>query len=164
MNTEDKVQRVLDRFEIQDVITKYSFGQDLHQGDDNNILDTWKDVFTEDAILDYRAAGNEPTSYVKMASIMRGHGSTAGNMSSFSNWQHLVGNPVAKVDGNKATARTDLWATHKGKAIDGKPTPSLYVAGAFVDDLIRTEKGWRISRRKLEIHFMDLIQTIPFSW
>ena len=32
MNTEEKVQFLLDRFEIQDVIVKYSFGQDLHQG------------------------------------------------------------------------------------------------------------------------------------
>lgn len=160
MDLEMKVQYVLDRFEIQDVITRYSFGQDLHQGSDSNVLDIWKDVFTPDAVLDYRAAGSEPTSYQRMIQIMRGDESTPGNMSGFSNWQHLVGNPVVNINGDKAAARTDLWATHKSKAAEGKPGTSLYVAGAFSDELIRTEKGWRICYRKLELHFMDMIATL----
>jgi len=160
MNTEQKVQYLLDRFDIQDVITRYSFGQDMHQGNDSNVLEIWKDVFTEDAVLDYSAAGSEPTSYTKMALIMRGDGIHAGNMSQFSNWQHLMGNPVVTINGDKATARTDLWASHKGKAADGKAGPSLYVAGAFTDELVRTGKGWRISYRKLQLHFMDLINTL----
>ncbi|WP_343667964.1 nuclear transport factor 2 family protein [Chitinophaga sp.] len=160
MELEKNLQYLMDRFAIQDVITKYSFGQDLHQGNDNNILDTWKDVFTDNAVLDYRAAGSEPTSYQKMVQIMRGDGVNPGNMSSFSNWQHLVGNPVVTIDGDVAIARTDLWATHKGKVIDGKPNPSLYVAGAFSDELVRTRDGWRISFRKLELHFMDGINTL----
>src|ERR1044072_1109347 len=131
MELEKKVQYALDRFEIQDVITRYSFGQDLHQGNDNNILETWKDVFTADAVLDYRAAGSEPSSYGEMAVIMRGDGTNPGNMSSFSNWQHLMGNPVVTIEGDKAAARTDLWATHKGKSSDGKSGTSLYVAGGF---------------------------------
>ena len=162
MNAEQKIQIVLDRFEIQDVITKYSFGQDLNQGDNHNVSEIWKDVFTEDAVLDYRAAGNEPTSYKKMVAIMRGDGNAQGNMSGFSNWQHLMGNPVVQITGDTASARTDLWATHKGKTLDGRPTPSLYVAGAFVDELLRTELGWRIRYRKLEIHFMDFLQPLPF--
>lgn len=161
MNTAEKVQYVLDRFEIQDVITRYSFAQDMHQGDDSNILEIWKDVFTPDAVLDYSAAGNPPTSYEHMAVIMRGDKHTTGNMSGFSNWQHLAGNPVVKIEGEKASARTDLWATHKGKPADGKITPSLYVAGTFTDELVKTPAGWRISYRKLEIHFMDLVQTLP---
>ncbi|MFX1704074.1 nuclear transport factor 2 family protein [Chitinophaga sp. CC14] len=160
MDIEQKVQYVLDRFEIQDVITRYSFGQDMHQGDDRNILETWRDVFTTDAVLDYRAAGSEPTSYENMAEIMRGNGATPGNMSGFSNWQHLMGNPVVTISGDKAAARTDLWATHKGKTIEGKSAPSLYVAGAFTDELVRTANGWRISYRKLELHFMDLINSL----
>lgn len=160
MNIEKNLQYVLDRFEIQDVITRYSFGQDMHQGDDSNILETWKDVFTTDAVLDYRAAGSEPTSYEKMAEIMRGNGTTPGNMSGFSNWQHLMGNPVVSIHDNKASARTDLWATHKGKAANEKNGTSLYVAGAFTDELVRTENGWRISHRKLELHFMDLVSTL----
>ena len=95
---------------------------------------------------------------------MRGDGVKDGNMTgSFTNWQHLVGNSVVTVVGDIAHARTDLWATHKGKATDGNPTFSLYVAGAFTDELARTEDGWRISKRKLELHFMDMIQTTPMS-
>lgn len=160
MNLEKSVQYVMDRFAIQDVITKYSFGQDLHQGDDSNVIETWKEVFTEDAVLDYRAAGSEPTSYQQMIKIMRGEGDKGGNMSGFSNWQHLVGNPVVTIDGDKAAARTDLWATHKSKAAAGQPASSLYVAGAFTDELVRTKDGWRISYRKLELHFMDFINTV----
>lgn len=165
MEMENNVQYLLDRFEIQDVITRYSFGQDLHQGADSNVADIWKDVFTADAILDYRAAGNEPTSYEHMIRIMRGDGEHPGNMSGFSNWQHLVGNPVVQIDGTSATARTDLWATHKGKPVENGPGSSHYVAGAFVDRLTKTKDGWRIAYRQLEIHFMDFLatKTLPAS-
>lgn len=162
MNADEKIQYVLDRFEIQDVITKYSFGQDLNQGDKHDVAEIWRHVFTTDAVLDYQAAGNAPTTYEKMIIIMRGDDNTKGNMSGFSNWQHLMGNPVVEITADKASSRTDLWATHKGKTQDGKLTPSLYVAGAFVDELVRTNDGWRIRYRKLEIHFMDLLQPLQF--
>lgn len=158
---EEKVQHLMDRFEIQDVITRYSFGQDLHQGDDNDVGEIWKDVFTQDAILDYRDAGNDPTNYEQMIVNMRGDGDRPGSMSSFSNWQHLLGNPVVDIDGESALARTDLWASHKSK-ISSSPGTSLYVAGAFVDKLVKTQHGWRIAHRKLEIHFTDLVATQQF--
>ncbi|WP_191968013.1 nuclear transport factor 2 family protein [Rhizosphaericola mali] len=160
MEIEKKLQYLLDRFEIQDVITKYSFGQDLHQGEDRNVQEVWKDVFTDDAVLDFQAAGNPPTNYQNMIKIMRGDGVHNGNMSSFSNWQHLMGNPVVEIIGNEASARTDLWATHKGRIDVGIPNQSLYVAGAFSDELVKTDHGWRICYRKLEIHFMDNIHTV----
>ena len=164
MNSEEKLQYVFDRIEIQDVITKYSIGQDTHQGEDSNILETWKDVFTKDAVLDYRAAGAAPCSYEEMAVIMRGDDTKKGNMNGpFTNWQHLVGNPVATVTGDTAIARTDLWATHKGKITEGGSPWSLYVAGAFADELVRTEQGWRISKRTLILHFMDSVTTNPMN-
>ena len=163
MNTEQKVQYVLDRFDIQDVITKYSFGQDLHQGSDDRVADVWKDVFTPDAKLEYSAAGSpSPISYSEMIKIMRGDGTKEGNMTGpFTNWQHLVGNPVVTIEGDNAKSRVDLWATHKGKVFEGAPAYSLYVAGAFEDELVRTDKGWRISTRKLILHFMDMHHTAP---
>jgi len=163
MNNEQKIQYLLDRFEIQDVIVKYSFGQDLHQGADNDVADTWKDVFTPDAVLDYSAAGAAPTIYPEMIKIMRGDGSKPGNMSGFSNWQHLAGNPVVCINGDTAQARTDMWMTHKGKTVHNEQAHSLYVTGAFTDELLKTEKGWRISHRRLELHFMDMINTIPMT-
>ena len=164
MDIEEKVKYLLDRFEIQDVIVKYSFGQDMHQGENNNLIETWKDVFTADAILDYSAAGAPAAaSYVEMIKIMRGDGTKPGNMNGFTNWQHLTGNPVVIVNGENASARTDMWMTHKGKADSNKQPQSLYVAGAFTDKLTRTDKGWKISFRKLELHFMDMIKTIPIN-
>jgi len=160
MDTTKKIQYLLDRFEIQDTIMRYAIGQDSHQGDDRNILEQWKDVFTEDAVLDYSVTGVEPCSYQELALSMRGDEKTKGRMNAtFSKWQHLLGVPTIVINGDTATARTDLWATHKGLEKGPNRPFSVYTADVFHDQLVRTEKGWRIKHRRIELHFLDTIET-----
>jgi SnoaL-like domain len=49
-----ELQYLLDRQDIQDTISRYSLGQDSHQGKDSNILDQWDETFTSDGRVDYR--------------------------------------------------------------------------------------------------------------
>jgi hypothetical protein len=49
-------QKLLDRQDIQDTISRYSLGQDSHQGKDSNILRPWDETFSDDGKVDFSAA------------------------------------------------------------------------------------------------------------
>lgn len=155
---EKVIQYLFDRVDIQDTIARYSFGQDAHQQGDNNVAEQWKDTFLPEARLDFSVFGIPVCTYPELAHALRGDNITIGKMNeSFSGWQHMLGLPNVRVEGDQATARTDLWATHLGNAVEGSPAWSLYAAGVFHDELVRTREGWRISHRKLEIYFTNKI-------
>lgn len=148
------LQKVLDRVDIQDTIARYSLGQDSHQGNDSNILLQWDETFSTDGRVDYSAAGGTVGSYRELAKWMRGENGMAGSMSGFSHWQHMLSLPLVSITGDTATARTDFFATHRGRADLGAEI-HYNAAGAFHDQLIRTSKGWRIHFRRLEVYFGD---------
>jgi hypothetical protein len=150
----DTIRYLLDRQEIQDVIARYALGQDSHQGNDSEIRQQWDEVFTTDGTADYSASGAPAGSYRDLALWMRGDGKTPGRMDSFSNWQHMLSLPVVTIEGDTATARTDYLATHRGHPGRGFNV-HFNASGAFHDVLVRTEKGWRIKHRSLEVYFAD---------
>jgi hypothetical protein len=159
---EQKVQYLLDRIEIQDVIARYAAGQDNHQGDDHRILVEWDQTFTPDAVVDFTQAGPGfgKFSYRELAKVMRGDEDSKGSMNaSFQKWQHMLGLPLVEVHGDAAVARTDLLATHVGRTNVGTPW-HLFDACTFHDELVRTEHGWRIKYRRLEVHYVEIIETI----
>jgi hypothetical protein len=153
------LRALLDRQEIQDVIARYALGQDRHQGDDSGVLEDWHEVFTSDAVTDYSAAGAPVGSYVALFEWMRGNADVPGRMAGFSNWQHMLSLPLITIDGDRAQARTDYLATHRGRAEQGGDF-HYNASGAFHDMLVRTPKGWRIGHRRLEVYFGDPLQVI----
>ncbi|PYE23136.1 SnoaL-like protein [Paraburkholderia silvatlantica] len=156
---DDQVKWLMDRIEIQDVIARYSLGQDSHQGEDARILEQWDKTFTDDGMVDYSVAGGPVGTYRELARWMRGDGTTPGSMGAFSNWQHMLSLPNVLIDGDRASARTDFYATHRSKAGQAVVT-HFNAAGAFVDDLVRTAGGWRIRFRRLELYFADPLQVV----
>ena len=156
------IRYLLDRIEIQDVIARYAIGQDAHQNDDG-LLDHWREVFTPDATVDYTAGGFGVGTYLELARWMRGHGinngARDGVMHEFTAWQHMLGLPTVSIDGDTAHARSDLLATHRGGP-PGQTTWYLNDACTFHDTLIRTEQGWRISYRHLEVHWVAKFPTM----
>lgn len=164
MPTEDlqnQLRYLLDRIEIQDVILRYAIGQDSHQGDDGNILEQWDEVFTPDAVVDFTQSGLIKGSYKDLAKVMRGISEQPGFMpTTFTNWQHLLGVPTVHIHGDTATARTDLLATHTGKPINGHYW-HLFSGDTFYDELVRTDRGWRIQFRRLEVHYVESMETLP---
>jgi SnoaL-like domain len=158
----DKQMRYLsDRFEIQDVLSRYAAGQDDHQGDDDRVIDIWSEVFTSDAVLDYSQAGSPfgVCSYRELASTMRGAANQPGVMNgSFHRWQHMLGLPLVQVKDDHATARTDLLATHVGRTHVGTPW-HLFDAAIFYDQLVRTSAGWRIHTRRLQVTYVEVVET-----
>jgi hypothetical protein len=156
-SSERLLQGLLDRQDIQDTISRYSLGQDSHQGQDSNILQQWDDTFAKDGRVDYSVAGGPIGSYRDLATWMRGGEGQAGSMSGFSNWQHMLSLPLVTINGDIAKARTDFFAAHRSRADQGAGI-HYNAAGAFHDDLVRTDKSWRIAFRKLEVYFGDPLQ------
>jgi len=151
------LKKLLDRQDIQDTISRYSMGQDAHQGEDSNILQQWDETFAPDGTVDYSAAGGPVGSYRDLSKWMRGDADKAGSMSGFSNWQHMLSLPLVTISGDTAKGRTDFLATHRGRASQGLDV-HYNASGAFHDDLVRTADGWRIQFRRLEVYFGDPLQ------
>jgi hypothetical protein len=76
---EGELRKVIDRLGIQDAISRYSMGQDAHQGDDADILQQWDETFSSDGTVDYSAAGGPVGTYRELAKWMRGDGDTLGS-------------------------------------------------------------------------------------
>ena len=130
------LQELSDRAEISDLIVGYSYAVDSHDWD---ALD---DIFTADATLDFTATGGErgalpaiKTWFERVLNLFAGH-------------QHLVAPSKIDIDGDRATART-LCHNPMWRAQDGG-TQVLYVGLWYVDTLVCTEHGWRISDRRQE--------------
>jgi hypothetical protein len=156
---EDDIRYLLDRIAIQDVLALYAAGQDDHQGNQfEGTAEYWSRVFTDDAIIDYRAGGCEPGPWRDVLSWMRGTAEAPGVMTeTFDQWQHMLGLPIVTIDGDSASARHDLLATHTSiDQTDGGY--HFYDACTFVDKLVRTSGGWRIKHRKLSIHWAGALQ------
>jgi len=161
--SEAQLRYLLDRIDILDTIARYSQGQDSHQGSDDNILEQWDEVFTEDSKIDYSVAGAPLGNHRDLARWMRGDKEHPGSMTgSFQNWQHMLSLPVVTIDGDTARARTDFFSTHRGKK-EQNINIHYNAPGAFHDELVRTPKGWRIRARRLEVYFGDplLIASTP---
>lgn len=159
MTTESDVRYLLDRLAIQDLLALYAAGQDDFQGNQvEGTTEYWSRVFTDDAIIDYSAGGCTPGPWRDMLAWMRGTPEQPGVMTgTFGHWQHMLGLPIVTIDGDTATARHDLLATHTSiDETDGGY--HFYDACTFTDQLVRTPGGWRINHRKLEIHWAGSLQ------
>ncbi len=132
-------QKLSDRFEIQDLLVSYS-----HAIDTQN-FEALDDIFTADAYIDYTAVGGakgnleETKAYLSKA------------LSRFSGMQHMLGLPQIKIDGDTASGRTICF---NPMVLEKDGAPHVFFVGIwYVDELVRTEKGWRIKHRAEEFSY-----------
>jgi hypothetical protein len=135
------IQEISDRLEILDLMARYADAVDRHDWD---ALDR---LFTADAFIDYTAMGGSSGDLATSKAFLA---DTAAPF--FPLWQHLLGQTVLDIDGDTARART--WCHNPMVMRDGDD-PHLMMCGLWYrDDLVRTEAGWRISRRVEERGYM----------
>jgi SnoaL-like domain len=137
-------QRLLaDRMAIDDVLTLYATLIDSRRFDE---LDQ---VFTSDAVLDYRSAGGVRGPYPEVRDWL------ASVLPAFTWTQHLVVNRAVELSpgADHATCRS-LFYNPNSMQIDGRPW-LFVVGGAYHDRLVRTDSGWRIRHRVEETIWWD---------
>ncbi len=123
-----------DQLAIRDVIDRYAVALDLRD---------WESVrscFTTDCHVDYERFGSwtERDRFVAgLEAIHRGVGPTL----------HRLANHQIRVHGDEAKATSYLDALLQ---VPDEDHDLLHVVGKYLDELIRTEDGWRINRRRFE--------------
>lgn len=126
-------QEISDRLEITDVMLRYS-----HAVDTKN-WDAYRDVFTEDAVIDYTVFGGPRGSVDDQVAFL------SAAMGAFGNFQHMIGPPLLEINGDEATGRTICYNPME---FTGPKGTDVFVCGLwYVDKLRRTADGWKISER-----------------
>lgn len=127
------LQEVVDRIEIDDLLTRYATGLDSKD------WDLWASCFTSDAFIDYTAAGGIKGTLSEVRQWL------AQVMAGFPVTQHLVTNKAVHVDGDTATCRSCLF--NPMGVSDNDSVMFFFEGGYYRDKLVRTEAGWRIAER-----------------
>ena len=138
-----QLRHLLDRLEIDDLLTRYATAVDLRDWD---LLDF---VFTEDARLDYRSAG--------------------GICGAFDDVRRWLSEVLALFGGDPAPGGEPRRRDRPGRqdsplplhfqnpnrlVVDGEPW-LFVVGGCYHDRLVRTPAGWRIRSRVEETLWWD---------
>ena len=137
---EERVQVLEDREAIREVIANYCHGVDQH--DQALFLSIW----TEDA------------GYLIGEPLGDHHGLAAIKDILHAIWQafpethHFTTNAVIEVDGDTARSVSNVDCT--GTDAAGR---AMLIAATYYDDFVRQYGEWRISQRKLTIHYMTPI-------
>lgn len=143
-------QRLSDRAEIADLTYCYAEGTDqIGRGDLAGGKQTYKECFTANAKVAAYFPGADPNGPPGLSAVgtdawaVAVQGVFEGN--GYISTQHLMSNIRIDLDGASGTMTSYLSATH---VID--PAGAVELAhGTYVDTVVRTPQGWRISKRTL---------------
>lgn len=125
---------VADRIEIDDLLTRYATAVDTKD------WELYENCFTPDAYIDYTASGGIKGTLTEVRQWL------SEVMPVFAVTQHLVTNRNVTLTGDTATSRAYFF--NPLGLPDGKGGMTVYFDGGYYNDvLVRTDEGWRISRR-----------------
>jgi hypothetical protein len=128
---DDAISRLLDIQDINRALALYVVAIDTRE------LSLFDRCFTPDAQIILGGVGEmTPASYKELAT--KGLGALNAT-------QHHLGLPLIDLDGDRAHARCYFMAQHVRNDLAAKPF--LMIGGWYTDDLLRTDDGWRITRR-----------------
>jgi hypothetical protein len=128
------LQEISDRLEIQDLIYSYS---DIIDKKEFNRL---REIFTEDAHIDYSVFGGAVGNREEIIEFLE------EAMPIFPNTQHLNANIQIKVNGDTATGRVMCFNPQEME-IPGGGRQVIMIGLWYVDEYVRTERGWRMRER-----------------
>jgi hypothetical protein len=123
-----------DRSEIIDLTIAYTWALDTKQ------VELLRDVFHADATALLR--GRECNGVDEIVARI------GGSLTRFDLTQHLIGNHQVRIDGDTATCRCQLQSQHTRFGLEGGE--NYTIAGMYLDELVRTEAGWRIMHRTMQ--------------
>ncbi len=120
-----------DRQDIADLLLRYATGIDRRD------WPLFRTVFTDDCELDYGEIGawkgvDAVTDFMQQVHALAGH------------TMHRLSNQAIAVDGDKAAARTYI----DGLIMAGDNKSGVNAIGFYDDEIVRTDDGWRIARRR----------------
>jgi hypothetical protein len=133
------LQEISDRFEITDLMVRYSHVVDTGQWD---VLD---EIFSADAVIDYTAMGGPRGGVAEITEFLR------STMPQFPAFQHMIANSSIAVTGDVATART---MCHNPIVLPGEDGRVMFCGLWYLDEFARIDGEWRITSRAEEKSYM----------
>lgn len=148
------VQMLVDRAEISDLIDRFSRDLDDYTLEGRPFDVAWvRSYFTDDASVEYPVGS--ATGAQNIAALIDGQG-----MAPFQRTQHVTTNYVLDLDGDRASIRFNLIATHVhaedvrqrlGEGLGARFTVGDYYEG----ETVRTDAGWRFRRQALHVTWFE---------
>jgi hypothetical protein len=136
------IQEISDRIRINDLLTRYTVAIDTK---DWNLLDT---CFTPEAHVDYTASGGIKGPYPEVRKWLE------KVLAAFPVTMHFISNTTVELKGDTAKSRTYVINPMGLRKPDGGM--QMFTVGAYyIDELVRTEAGWRIADRYEEQAYLD---------
>ena len=129
------IEQVMDRLEIEDLITDYA--AIIDSGD----VDKLDAIFTPDADIDYSAMGGAKGKYPEVKGFLR------KALKGFRNTQHLISNFEIKLDGNRATGKIMCFNPMEMETGEKPAIPVFFIGLWYHDEYVKTAEGWRIASR-----------------
>lgn len=123
---------IVDRTEIDDVMFDYLDALDRHD------VERFLSTFTHDAeiTVDYRSEQQAYAGTDRLREFVEGRGGNAF---------HVTTDSTVRVEGDEARR----WSRFLGFPSGGESGPVVNWIGRTIDDLVRTDAGWRIQRRQI---------------
>ncbi len=140
------LQQLADRLAIRDLVDGYARAVDQPDGQAAAAL------FTPDGVLRIFERGTpapvrEREGREQIASAMEG-------LRRYDTTLHVVANHYADIDGDTATGETYCLAHHV-RDVEGQGDMDFVMAIRYLDRFRRTDEGWRIERRELQVEFTE---------
>jgi 3-phenylpropionate/cinnamic acid dioxygenase small subunit len=135
--SENTVQRVADELEIRNLVAR------LAQLADDGDLDDYIQLFTHDAVWDGGTILGTKQGHAELLAAARER-RASGAAGPGTNSRHVITTSVVDVAGDRATGRAVF---HYYVKTDG--APELALMGVYDDEFVRTDRGWRLARRKI---------------
>ena len=134
------LQEISDRLELMDLMARYSHAVDTRAYGD------FEEIFTPDAVIDYTAFGGPRGSVPEIQAYL------AETLAPFPTFQHLIANPMLRIDGDTASGRTMCFNPMGVARAEGESgEPRMFFCGLwYLDRFERTPDGWRIAERSEE--------------
>ncbi len=150
-NPPSDIQRLKDREEIEELTYCYAEATDaIGSGQLEVGRALYQKCFTPDAVLEAYFPTDDPNGPPGLTSGPSEWADVANNVfvtAGYVATQHLNSNVRINIQGNTATMRTYLNATH---VLD--PEAAIDLAnGTYEDIVVRTPKGWKIKKRTLRL-------------
>jgi 3-phenylpropionate/cinnamic acid dioxygenase small subunit len=144
--TDAQLQLLLDRSEIERVIYDYATGLDTKD------WTLWRSIFTDEVQVKFRSAAEAAFTglgqeWVSMTAEEWVEGRRA-LFTGLATTQHQMSNPRTTIDGDAATCIMYMQAIH---FMPGRSDVEYTLGGYYVDDLVRTPKGWKLARVNLNV-------------
>jgi 3-phenylpropionate/cinnamic acid dioxygenase small subunit len=144
MKQENIQQELADKSAIEDLLIRYSYAVDFRD------WSSYEQVFTKDAVIDYRAFGGPRTNVQEQIVYLK------KALTPIESSQHTISTILIDLKGDTARVRCICHCPMVLKLKDGKT--QVFFCGLWYNDVVvRTTDGWRIKERveqKSYIHNM----------